>query len=485
MDNLSLTVTYFPSAEAATKGRMTKKFTRALFVFRRDLRLVDNSGLNQALLEAEEVIPAFIFDPRQINDNPFRSEAAVQFMLTSITELQDQLAQIGGSLNLLWGIPDEILTAIVRSNEIEAVYCNKDYTPFSLERDSAIELGLSLIGCKFFSLDDALLIPPGGVIKSDGSPYTVYTPFLKKARSSAIPKPQPRTNQKLSARRVSSTPDTELFDRVRLCSSNNLIVLGGREQGLSILDQLGHLTNYRESRDLPAQPGTSRLSAHLKFGTVSAREVCARVTDLFGENHALVNQLFWRDFFTQIAFYFPHVYRTAFQSRYDKLEWDDDPVKFKLWTDGLTGFPIVDAGMRELNQTGFMHNRVRMIVASFLVKDLHICYRWGERYFASKLVDYDPAVNNGNWQWAASTGCDAQPYFRIFNPWLQQAKFDPECSYIKRWVPELKDLSVKTINSLNSERPSRLEYPEPIVEHAFEKDVAIERYRAVRDIYST
>jgi deoxyribodipyrimidine photo-lyase len=256
---------------------------------------------------------------------------------------------------------------------------------------------------------------------------------------------------------------------------------GGRTEALKILKKLGSLRNYRRGRDFPAQELSSYLSPYLKFTVCSPREVYAAISRRLGPRHELVRSLFWRDFFTGIAFFFPHIFKGAFHSKFDKLKWSYDRKAFKRWCEGTTGFPIVDAGMREMLETGFMHNRARMIAGSFLVKDLHIDWRWGEKYFAQTLVDYDPAVNNGNWQWVASTGCDAQPYFRIFNPWAQQKKFDPECIYIKKWVPELRSLPPETIHAWYEKKHHSAcpNYPPPIVEHEIEAKKTLRAYRSV------
>jgi deoxyribodipyrimidine photo-lyase len=255
-------------------------------------------------------------------------------------------------------------------------------------------------------------------------------------------------------------------------------VKGGHEEAISLLRKIKTLENYHEIRNIPAINGTSKLSAHNKFGTLSIREVYSAIVHYFGQEHTLIKELYWRDFFTHIQFHFPHVLGHAFQKKFEHVKWSQNEKHFLSWCEGKTGFPIVDAGMRELNATGYMHNRVRMITACFLVKDLHIDWRWGEKYFAQKLVDYDPAVNNGNWQWAASTGCDAQPYFRIFNPWLQQKKFDPQCLYIKRWIPELVTVDVKTIHSLEKNRETIItNYPSPMINHDKERKITIQLYR--------
>jgi deoxyribodipyrimidine photo-lyase len=259
---------------------------------------------------------------------------------------------------------------------------------------------------------------------------------------------------------------------------------GGRSGGIAILKTIDRFKDYEQQRDIPGLSATTFLAPHNKFGTLSIREVYHTIKERFGSEHTLIRELYWRDFFTHIAWHFPHVFGHAFYRHYDAIKWENDNELFSAWCSGRTGFPIVDAGMRELVATGFMHNRVRMIVSSFLVKDLLISWQWGERFFAQHLTDYDPSVNNGNWQWAASTGCDAQPYFRIFNPWLQQKRFDPQCAYIKRWIPELSQYSAAEIHKLADRAgPSggrAREYPAPVVQHSIQKIRAEELFRGCR-----
>jgi deoxyribodipyrimidine photo-lyase len=315
--------------------------------------------------------------------------------------------------------------------------------------------------------------------KDDGKPYTVFTPFYKKASKLAVAKPHTCS---LSALR---SPSTELHcvDPRQFLPSETApkrVSHGGRTEGLKRLKRAATLTEYDKERDLPGLQGTTLLAPHNKFGTLSVREVYHTIAETLGTGHTLIREVYWRDFFTHIAWHFPHVFGHAFNRQYDKLSWSKSEKLFETWCEGKTGFPIVDAGMRELVQTGFMHNRVRMIVASFLVKDLHISWQRGEEFFAQHLTDYDPCVNNGSWQWAASTGCDAQPYFRIFNPWLQQKRFDPECIYIKRWVPEIASLPPKAIHELHEEDMFRsVNYPRPIVEHSVQKVIAEEMFKKV------
>jgi deoxyribodipyrimidine photo-lyase len=448
-----------------------------LFVFRRDLRLMDNTALNAALKSGADVIPVFILDPRQVSPHLYRSSPGLQFMKESLIDLNLALKEKGTHLSIIPGIAEDTIPLLLKDNNCSALYFNLDYTPFSIKRDQVISERARSLNVQVFNFDDTLINEPKRVLKDDGKPYTVFTPYYKKALKIDAPLPEKLAQGSFYSKRL---PNSISAEEINLTDSydHEESIHGGRETALKILSQLEHYTNYHEERDIPSIKGTTRLGAHHKFGTISIRESLLRATQIFGRDSTLVRELYWRDFFTQIAFHFPHVFERSFNSAYDKVAWQNQPEWFNAWCLGNTGFPIVDAGMRELNHTGYMHNRVRMIVASFLTKDLLISWRLGEQYFAQKLVDYDPAVNNGSWQWAASTGCDAQPYFRIFNPWLQQERFDSECIYIKKWVPELRNLSAKEIHNLYQQRPLFLNgYPEPIVEHAKQKKLAEDMFR--------
>ncbi|MGR8978595.1 MAG: cryptochrome/photolyase family protein [Gammaproteobacteria bacterium] len=444
----------------------------SLFIFRRDLRLEDNTGLNAALRFSDKVIAGFIFDPRQIEPHPYRSKPGFRFMLESIDDLKRQLTEAGGGLALYHAAPEEVVRQLFEQQRIEAVFMNRDYTPFSLRRDSEIARLCGRLGIALHVLPDALLTEPEQSLKRDRTPYKVFTAFYNRVRQFpvAVPKGLERPNFIKSENGFNP-------DRLGLFFDDGIAVMpGGRRQALILLDRVDRCKDYAVSRDFPCRNATSRLSAHLKFGTCSIREAYYAIVDRLGNDHPLLRQLYWRDFFTHIAFHFPHVFGHAFLEKFDHLEWNNNPAYYRAWCEGKTGFPVVDAGMRELNATGFMHNRVRMITASFLVKDLHIDWRWGERYFARHLVDYDPCVNNGNWQWTASTGSDAQPYFRIFNPWSQQLKFDPDCRYIYRWLPELNKIPADVIHRGDTMRIDG-GYPAPIVDHAKECRLAKERYK--------
>ena len=370
----------------------------------------------------------------------------------------------------------------MKSAEISALFFNRDYTPFARSRDLELKQTCEKRGVSIHQYGDALLWEPEDVHKPDGTPYTVYTPFSKKALSLPLEQVCSNVEGCLASQPLpeSSSLIPEAVNAERIWSGSS--PAAGRRAGLAILSQIRSYARYSEERDFPALSATTGLAPHHKFGTVSIRETYEAVATHLGKEHTLIRELVWRDFFSHIAFHFPHVFSGAFHREYDKLAWENDEAAFQRWCEGTTGFPIVDAGMRELNATGFMHNRVRMIVASFLTKDLHLDWHWGERYFARQLTDYDPSVNNGNWQWASSTGCDAQPYFRIFNPWLQQSKFDPQADYIKRWIPELKDFSAIRIHALGeTEEHLCPRYPRPMLVHALEKVRTERMFQALRN----
>lgn len=453
-----------------------KRFQLSLFIFRRDLRLHDNTALIEALRQSELVIPCFIFDDRQIKLNSFFSSKAFQFMLESLKDLDLQIKKSNGKLYLLSGEAEKVVQKLISTLPIDAVYFNRDYTPFSINRDDAIKRIVEKNKRHCFVFSDALLNEPEAVAKQNGSPYTIFTPFSRKSRTLSIAKPRNCIYKNFYNGSISEESPSIVNQYMKNHFEKN-IYKGGRTHGKILLRKVNELKNYAVERDFPCKDSTSHLSAHHKFGTISIRESYKIYTDHFKKMH-FVNELYWRDFFTHIAFHFPRVFEEPFQLKFKHINWSNRDDFFEVWCRGETGFPMVDAGMRELNETGFMHNRVRMITASFLVKDLHIDWRWGERYFARKLIDYDPSVNNGNWQWVASTGCDAQPYFRIFNPWLQQKRFDGDALYIKKWVPELKDIPRNVIHD-----PIKLcsyqlkKYKKPIIDHFIESKIAKALYK--------
>ena len=458
-----------------------KNYKTSLFIFRRDLRLSDNTGLNAALKNSEIIIPCFIFDPRQVDTaNQYRSNNALQFMLESLEDLEQQCVQANARLFFFYGHADKIIRNIIETIKIDAIFCNRDYTPFSTLRDDSIAAICNQHNVDFQQYEDALLINPKVVLTKKGSPFIKFTAFYTAAIQTPVDKPKPVAPGVYYKEAIQET-HTLLSMRKTLLQAKNphIHVHGGTQQGQLHLNSIGRQKNYTHTHNFPSHP-TSNMSAYLKFGCLSVRTVYYAINKELNAAHPLIRQLYWRDFFTYVAFHNPHVFGHAFQKKYDQLSWKYTDDRFNAWCTGTTGFPLVDAGMRQLNRTGYIHNRVRMIAASFLVKDLHINWLEGERYFAQKLVDYDPALNNGNWQWCASTGCDAQPYFRIFNPWLQQKKFDPECTYIKQWIPELQTLEPNAIHGwYKTQIPQLKNYPKPIVDHAHESTVTKKIFRSI------
>jgi deoxyribodipyrimidine photo-lyase len=450
---------------------MDKTYKKSLYIFRRDLRLEDNTALLSALENSETVLPIFILNPKTLSkENEFYNSNSIEFMFNSLRDLNSELEKRGSKLHLFYGKQNEIIENIVKTESIEAIYQNKDYTPFARKRDQSIkELCENLaIDCNLYH--DYLLNPPKNVLKGDGTPYGVFTPYWKKASLNDVN--PPRKNSYTNYGSI-ECENMNLLNELLSTSNSELLLQGGRSEALSILNkEIKELESYIEQRDIPSLKGTSRLSGHLKFGTISARELYYMLQEYLKNPSPIQRQLYWRDFWVYITYHSPKVFKTTYIKKYEELDWQFDEKKWQAWCVGKTGFPIVDAGMRELNTTGYMHNRVRMIVASFLTKDFHISYKHGEKYFAQKLLDYDPALNNGNWQWAASTGCDGQPYFRIFNPWRQQIRFDPECEYIKKWIPEVRELTPKQLHKYFKKDVYVKDYPYPLVEHGDETPYA-------------
>lgn len=453
---------------------MGKKHSLGLFLFRRDLRIEDNTALIYASKLCQQILPCFIFDPRQVENNPYRSDFAVQFMKESIEDLQKQLINIGGKLYLFYGKPDDTLQKILRITRFDALFINRDYTPFSKKRDGDLKTFCANNNIAFYSLDDVLLITPEHILREDNTPTPVFSRFYKKALTIPVPTPNRATEVQFYQGKISEqiyeTSSFPFFPQ----KNEKARLQGGRMEGIKWLKRACALKDYKSQRDMLEKEVNTFLSPYLKFGCLSPREVYYKIQSNNPDPEPILRQLYWRDFFTLIAFYYPHVFGNAFNKSFQDVWWSKDEKTFRLWTEGLTGFPIVDAGMRELNTTGWLHNRARLIVASFLTKDLHIDWQWGEKYFATKLIDYDPSVNNGNWQWVAGTGCDAQPYFRIFNPWLQSKKFDPDAGYIKKWIPELKKVPAEHIHQwdiFHKDYP-KINYPAPIVNHHEEAERA-------------
>lgn len=456
------------------------KYKLSVFIFRRDFRIHDNRGLSKALAESRTVIPVFFLEERYLDSNnkKFFRPNALQFMFESLTELNEKLREHGSELFIFKGELFKRFGQFLKSVKIDAVYLNEDYSPTSREKDEKIKKVCEQKDISFYSVFDHLLTKPGSVLTLDETPYRVFTPFYKSALKMDVIKPNYKTGKNFYSGKLKDTFSVKSLFELLEKKNDSLAQRGGRKNAVSILKNIDKFKDYSDKRDIPSVDGTTKLSAHLRFGTISIREFYWKVRKQFGVSHSLIAELLWRDFYYHLGFFYPHVFKSAFLEKYDNLEWENDEDSFRAWCEGKTGFPIVDAGMRQLNTTGWMHNRLRMIVASFLTKDLHIDWRWGEAYFRSKLVDYDPFSNNGGWQWAASTGADAQPYFRIFNPWRQQQRFDPDARYIKMWVPELEKLDPKNIHNLNqNELYNKNKYPKPVVDHKTESQKAKDYYK--------
>lgn len=422
--------------------------TTTLFWFRRDLRLQDNCGLLHALRGHKNVLCIFIFDTHILSALDDRADGRVDFIHQTIQSLSSELEAVGSGLVTFYGQPE----AIFRQLDPARVCANNDYEPYARDRDEQVAGILKSKGASFHTFKDHVIFEKDEVVKDDNRPYTVFTPYSRKWKS-LLNDSQLREYDVLSFassfKKIEPLPLPSLED-IGFITSNTVF------PDAVINDAVIH--QYASRRDYPALAGTSRLSVHLRFGTISIRDVVryARAA------HPLwLNELIWREFYHMILWHFPYVEKSAFKSAYDGLAWLNDIHTFEAWCDGRTGYPMVDAGMRELNATGFMHNRVRMITASFLTKHLLIDYRWGEAYFAKKLLDFDLAANNGGWQWAAGSGCDAAPYFRIFNPALQQQRFDKDGAYIRKWIPEYGTDA----------------YPPPIVDHNFARQRCLRVYK--------
>lgn len=426
----------------------------ALFWHRRDLRIDDNKGLFEALKQNEIVHPIFIFD-KSILDKLANNDQRILFIYQEIESLKKSYQNLGSDLWVYYGEPSEIIPKIAQELNCSSVYFNNDYEPYALQRDQEIQVSLNNIKIEFIGNKDHVIFEKNEVLKDDGKPYTIFTPYSRKWKA--------------------NLKEEDLREYSIEKYSGNLVQ---KQQGeaLITLEEMGFeskvlhdfpdriakneiLKNYHLSRNFPAVKGTSKLSLHLRFGTISIRKLALIARE---QNETYLNELIWRDFYQMIIFHFPKSAENSFKAQYDKIIWEKNEVHFDSWCTGKTGYPIVDAGMRELNATGFMHNRVRMVVASFLTKHLLLDWRLGAAYFAEKLLDFELASNTGGWQWAAGCGCDAAPYFRVFNPQAQQEKFDKSFEYIKKWVPEYGTSS----------------YPEPIIEHKFARERILQRFKS-------
>lgn len=417
-----------------------------IFWFRRDLRLTDNTALNIALKGEIPVLPIFIFDTN-ILEHLDKNDARVNFIYDCLQNIHQQLKEKGSSLRILKGTPLEVWKQLFKDYNIKTIYTNKDYEPYALERDRNVYKLAKENNAEFHRYKDQVIFEESEIVKADGKPYTVYTPYK---------------NKWLAAfKEINLHTETSSFQNFIKQEKEipSLAQIGFETSTIKVNDfNPKKIKEYGDYRDFPSQDHTTHIGPHLRFGTLSIRQV---ILDLPEQSDVYLSELIWREFFMQILFHFPKVQHRNFKAKYDAIPWRNNEEEFEKWCNGQTGYPLVDAGMRELNTTGHMHNRVRMITAGFLCKHLLIDWQWGEAYFAEKLLDYDLSANNGNWQWAAGTGCDAAPYFRVFNPTTQIQRFDKDLKYIKKWIPELETVS----------------YPKPMVDHKLARERAIETYK--------
>ncbi|NND25510.1 MAG: deoxyribodipyrimidine photo-lyase [Flavobacteriaceae bacterium] len=421
----------------------------SIFWFRRDLRLNDNHGFYNALKSDSQVLPIFIFDTTILSELP-KQDPRVTFIYDNLQKMRDEL---NGRLAIFNGKPIDVFSELIESHDIDSVFTNHDYEPYARERDTEIAALLISKNIAFKTFKDQVIFEKNEVVKDDGTPYKVYTPYMKKWKSI------------FQSKSMNTYPSETLLDNIKeKIEFPNLTLddIGFERSDQKIADfdvSSSMIKNYEAKRNFPAEDHTSRLGPHLRFGTVSIREMVNKAIN--ETNEIFWQELIWREFFMQILWHFPHTVNKSFKPKYDRIEWRNNEKEFDLWCQGKTGYPLVDAGMRQLNSTGFMHNRVRMLVGSFLCKHLLIDWRWGEAYFAEKLHDYEMASNVGNWQWVAGSGVDASPYFRIFNPTTQIKKFDKDLEYIKTWVPEFQEL----------------DYTEKIVDHKEARERCLRIYK--------
>ena len=427
----------------------------SIFWFRRDLRLKDNHGLYQALESGKKVLPIFIFDEDILDLLENKYDKRVDFIVQALQTLNSFLKSKNKGIKIFKGKPLEIYKKLTENYEIEAVYSNEDYEPYAIKRDQEIADFLASKNINFHQFKDQVIFHKDEIVKADKKPYTVYTPYSKLWLNEF---------QKIDLQGFPSEKKLDILLEIPF-EELKIEYIGFQKTDLTFEvpeADLHIIKTYEETRNFPAVKGTTQLGVHLRFGTISVRKLAKIAKE---NNLTFLKELIWREFFMQILYHFPKVVNHSFKSKYDAIPWENNPEFLEKWKAGKTGFPIVDAGMRELNTTGFMHNRVRMITASFLIKHLLTDWRIGEAYFAEKLMDYDLSANNGNWQWCASSGCDAAPYFRIFNPDEQQKKFDPDFKYIKKWIPEF----------------GTKYYPNPIVEHKKAREKVLKVYKEALD----
>ena len=440
------------------ENRIIEKPAITVCWFRRDLRVDDNHALYNALISGYPVLPVFIFDTDILSQLEEKTDRRVNFIFQTLEAINRELKHnYQSGIQFYYGSPEKVFPEIIRNYDVKSVFCNEDYEPYAIRRDENVKAMLSKHAVSFQSNKDQVIFHKDEIMKKDGTPYTVYTPYSNVWLSLFREKGTVHySSEQHLDNLLQFTPKNFSIERIGFIETESAISQPDIDEEV--------IRNYEKTRNFPyLTHGVSGMSVHLRFGTVSIRKLAVQTARL---SEVYLKELIWREFFMQILYHFPHVANHSFKAKYDNISWELNEEHFGRWCEGKTGYPIVDAGMRELNSTGVMHNRVRMITASFLTKHLLIDWRWGEAYFANKLLDYDLAANNGNWQWVAGCGCDAAPYFRIFNPAEQQRKFDPEMNYVKKWVSEFGTKN----------------YPDPIVEHTFARNRVLERFKKALEI---
>ncbi len=468
---------------------MNKKYNNSLVWFRRDLRDYDHAALSHALQESKQVFCIFIFDKEILDALKNKEDRRVEFIWESIKELKESLIQKKSDLIVMHSLASDAISHVIDKFKIEAIYINRDYEPQAIKRDEEIKNIAIKKNVDFYDFKDQVVFEKDEILTALEKTYTVFTPYknnyLKKLSQTTIPRFDIEPFIENLAQ-FKSDPLLSLEDMgFKKTNLHQIKIRTGMTGGkLLVEDFKERIALYKKTRDFPAIKGVSYLSVHLRFGTLSIRQLFRLTQESFSEGaETWLNELIWREFYFQTLFHRPDVaLGRAFKKDYESIAFENNRGYFKGWTEGQTGFPIVDAAMRQLNQTGFMHNRLRMITASFLVKDLLVDWRWGEAYFAEKLIDFDLSANNGGWQWAASTGCDAQPWFRIFNPITQSLRFDPQGKFIKKYVPELDNCGDDEIHSpWLSQNTNKINYPKPIVDHATQRIKALALYKSVKN----
>lgn len=454
-----------------------------IFIFRRDLRIFDNNGLIYAIKNFKNIIPIFIFTPDQItNKNKYKSDNAIQFMIESLKDLDIILKGYGSKLHLFYGDNIKILGRILKILDVDNIIYNMDYTPYAKKRDKKIKIFCESKKINCITIEDYLFKKIGTFNKEDGNPYVIFTPFKKNAMKYKIDKPK---NIKVIGLTKTDKLKNMESGYIKYNINKNILVNGGRKNGIKILKNIKNQKNYNKTRNILSIE-TTLLSAYIKFGCLSIREIYWKVKDILGTGNDLISQLFWHEFYYYIVYYFPKVlHGKNFNPKYDNIKWNINKKYFIKWCNSQTGYPIVDACMKQLNTTGYMHNRGRLITSNFLNRMLGLDWRLGEKYYAKMLSDYDPSINNGNWQWIASTGVDSKPYFqRLFNPWLQGQKYDPDGIYIKKWLPNLKNIPTKELHNWGKYYKNydlkKINYFSPIVDYKDARKKSINMYKNIK-----